>query len=143
MCEGQALTKYIHMPLYQDNIKSSKSGVTEGVITSQVANRHGSHIYKYIRAERLHVDSHHGWTQAAHRNRGKSWAMRSLASIFINAIPDVKVQPFSLSKDKLIRALTIAVLVDALLELLRRVVLNLSTKTTSMSRSVTRVAGCI
>lgn len=60
-----------------------------------------------MRVERLHVDADHAWTQKAHRYRGEGWARSPLASIVINATPDTNVKPYILSKDKLIRTLTI------------------------------------
>lgn len=70
-------------------------------------DRRGSHIVRYLRAERLHVDAHNGWTQAAQRNVGQGWARSPLASIAINCTPNASVQPFSTSKNSLIRALQI------------------------------------
>lgn len=72
-----------------------------------------SKIAKYIKAERLHVDAKEQWTLPRHRNIGMGWQRSPLASIVINATPEVtvpggvRVPAFGTSRVSLVRALEI------------------------------------
>lgn len=80
--------------------------------SSPVADKRLNNVAKYIRAERLHVDANDEWTRPRQRNIGTGWALSPLASIVINATPEVApntavVPPFGTSRMSLAKALEI------------------------------------